>query len=429
MQKSQKASRQGDRNDMTRRVCGILVALLFLSLSFPVLGKNYLLHSPKLWSPEEKERLEKENLSTIKELEPADKQVDKQKGLAEKQKERVKKEKELIEKQKVQLEKQREQIKREKELVEQQKEQNKIEQERERVNKAKDLAEKQKAQLEKQKEQIKKEKEQIKLEREQVKKEKERIKKEKERVKKEKEQIRKDQILVKDGVSYREVTVQKGDTLYDISRKFSKEGSSYAETLKFNNIKDPDEIVGGDIVKIPLFRGNKAKKTSQAKQVKPAAVVQKQQVTAKAAPTTVSAKTGTAQPPAVASKAPSTQEASQPPEIPIPEPHTAPPPTVSGKTTSTQEASQAPGAEFNLPSTGANPVPAKTGIPQPQPASSTPTTSGQKLFEQAIKAYRTGDCQTAIQIFSQFLAEDTTSKLAADASLLIADCYLKLSGK
>jgi hypothetical protein len=422
MQKLQKASRQGDRNDMTRRACGILFALLFLSITFPALGKNYLLHSPKLWTLEEKERLEKENLSTIKELEPVDKQLDRQKGLAEKQKERVKKEKELVEKQKLQLEKQREQIKREKELVEQQKEQNKIEQERERVNKAKDLAEKQKAQLEKQKEQIKKEKEQIKLEKEQVKKEKERIKKEKERVKKEKEQIRKDQILVKDGVSYREVTVQKGDTLYDISRKFSKEGSSYAETLKFNNIKDPDEIVGGDIVKVPLFREKKTKRPSQTKQVKPVAVVTKHQITKKAAINTVPAKTDTTQPPVVSSKAPTTQEVSQPPEIPIPKLHMAPPPTVSGKTTSSQEASQPPEISPTKPRE-------ESDLQQPQTSPSTPETSGQKLFEQAIKSYRTGDCQTAIQIFSQFLAEDTTSKLAADASLLIADCYLKLSGK
>jgi TolA-binding protein len=123
-------------------------------------------------------------------------------------------------------------------------------------------------------------------------------------------------------------------------------------------------------------------------------------VTAKAAPKTVPAMTGIPQPP-----------------------------LFSSNTTSRQKATQAPGAEINLPPTGVHPVPAKTGIPQPQPASNTPITSGQKLFEQAIKSYRTGDCQTAIQIFSQFLAEDTTSKLAADASLLIADCYLKLSGK
>ena len=341
MQKSQKASRQGDRNDMTRFVCGIALALLFLLFSFPASGKNYLLHSPKLWSPEEKERLEKENLTTIREMEPVDKQVDKQKGLAEKQKVRVKKEKELLEKQK---------------------ERRKIEQER--VNREKELAEKQKAQLEKQREQIKKEK----------------------------EQIRKEQILVKDGVSYREVTVQKGDTLYDITRKYSKEGSSYAETLRFNNLKDPDEIVIGDIVKVPLNRGKKAQKPNQAKQIIPAAPVQKQQVTAKAAPKTVPAITGIPQPPIFSSNSTSRQKAGQAPEI-------------------------------------STPPPIQPGTQKQQTTSIAPITSGQKLFEQAIKSYRTGDCQTAIQIFSQFLAEDTTSKLAADASLLIADCYLKLSGK
>jgi TolA-binding protein len=57
------------------------------------------------------------------------------------------------------------------------------------------------------------------------------------------------------------------------------------------------------------------------------------------------------------------------------------------------------------------------------------STSSQKQYEVAIRSYRNGDCQMAIQQFTKFLAENTSSILAADASLFIADCYLRLSGK
>ena len=206
---------------MTRRACGIAVALLFLSFTVPVRGSNYTLHSPKLWSQQEKEQYEKENPPARKEIDPV-----------EQQKERNRKEKEQAEKQKERLKKEKEQV------------------------------EKQKGLLKLEKERAEKQKDQVKKETEQVRKQKEQLKKEMERVKKEKERIRQDQILVKNGVSYREVTVQKGDTLYAMSRKYSKEGSSYAETLRFNNIDDPDQIVSGDIIKVPLNRVNKAKQIS-----------------------------------------------------------------------------------------------------------------------------------------------------------------------
>ncbi|MDD5286568.1 MAG: LysM peptidoglycan-binding domain-containing protein [Desulfuromonadaceae bacterium] len=244
----------------------------------------------------------------------------------------------------------------------------------------------------KEKERVDKEKEQLAREKELVKKEKELLKREKEQIKKEKEQIRKNRILVKDGVSYREVTVQKGDTLYGISRRYSKEGSSYAETLQFNNIKDPDHIVGGDIIKVPLFSERREKKAKQLKTVKQlkstAAALPNQQVSAKAAHKPVTAKSGIQAPQAF-----------------------------YNNTTFRQKASK----RFKESPTI---FPAK----QSQTFSNN-STSGQKLFEEAIKSYRTGDCQTAIQLFAGFLNGHNTSKLAADASLFIADCYLKLSGK
>ncbi len=323
---------------MTRRRYTIMVALLLLSLTVPALGKNYSLHSPKLWTPQEKEQYEKENPPVIGEKE-----------LAQKQKEQVKKEKEQAEKQK-------------------------------------ELVKKEKEQLEKEKERLKKEKEQVEKQREEV-------KKENEKVKKEKARIKKDQILVKDGVSYREVTVQKGDTLYTISRKYSKEGSSYPETLRFNDIQDPDQIVSGDVIKVPLFQEKKAKQRAAAKQLKLTTASAKQQATAKTA------------------------------GKPVREPSLS---YVKESNVGKNKVSVAqPAKAIVLPPAT---LPAIVCIPQQQTFSNN-STAGTKLFEQAIKSYRSGDCQTAIQLFGRFLAENNASALAADASLFIADCYLKLSGK
>jgi len=362
---------------MTRRTCIVMSALLFLAITVPALGKNYSLHSPKLWTPQEKEQYEKENPPVVNEKELAEKQKErlkKEKEQAEKQKEQAKKEKELADKQKEQLKKEKEQAENQKDLVKKEKEQ---------VEKQKELIKKEKMQIEKQREQVKREKEQ-------VEKQKEQVKREQEKVKKENEQIKKHQILVRDGVSYREVTVHKGDSLYTISRKYSKEGSSYAETLRFNDIQNPDQIVSGDIIKVPLFQEKKAKQRATAKQLKLSATIPKQSTTVKAAGKTV--------------REPSLSYVKQP---------------AAGKN------------ELSAPIPSSDPLtttPTKACIPQ-QLKFSNNSTAGPKLFEQAIKSYRSGDCQTAIQLFGRFLAEQSTSALAADASLFIADCYLKLSGK
>jgi TolA-binding protein len=245
-----------------------------------------------------------------------------------------------------------------------------------------------------------------------IKREKERVEKEKIRVQQEKVQARKNQILVKDGVSYREVTVQKGDTVYRISRRYSKEGASYLETLKFNNIDDPDQISSGDSIKVPLFRDKKEQKTPQPKQVKlpkpSEAVVPKQQSVVQPTEKQITSETP------IRKEAPIT--AKKPDAGLMVFPHTQP-----------------------LKSTTPPPPkhPAEQSVPTVQPATSTEkprpfsnnSTVGQKLFEKAIGAYRSGDCQTAVVLFNRYLAENASSLLAADASLLIADCYLKLSGK
>ncbi len=426
---------------MTQRIWSVVVALLVLAVTVPVQGKNYLLHSPKLWSQQEKEQYERENPPVKNEKESVEiekhkEQLKKDKELADRHKEQAKKDKEQVEKQKEQAkkdrelterqkeqakkdmelaERQKEQLKKDRELAERQKEQTKkhkelAEKQKEQAKKDKELAEKQRdqfrndkeylekqkehlkkemGQAEKQTEQVKKEKEQVAKLREQVKKDKEHIKKEKEEIKKEKARIRKNQILVKDGVSYREVTVQKGDTLFSISRKYSKQGATYAATLRFNDIDDPNQIVDGDIINVPLFQEKKAQQPVPVAQLKPIAVVPGQSCV-------------------------------------------KPPVVEKSKTRFEQELSlvSQPAVKEALSSPAVQAPPVSVMVVTPhQQTSPNNLTIGQELFEQAVKSYRSGDCQTSIQLFGRFLAEHTGSVLAADASLFVADCYLKLSTK
>ncbi|MEI6209337.1 MAG: LysM peptidoglycan-binding domain-containing protein [Desulfuromonadales bacterium] len=400
---------------MTRCTRGIMAALLFMSLAVPVWGKNYILHSPKLWSQQEKEQYEKNNplTETEKELiesqkEQAEKnkeRLKREKDQAIKVKEQAKKEKEQVEQEKKQAQKEKEQVEKEKKQAKKEKEQvakekKQIEKEKERAKREKELVEKAKEQVEKEKERAKIEKEHVEKVKEQVNKEKERIKKEQEQVKKEKLKMRQNQILVKDGVSYREVTVQKGDTLYGISRKYGKDGSSYAETLRFNNIEDPGKLTSGDVIKVPLFKKKKVV-NNQAKQPKPAAVAApKQQKVATVTPKPIPVKTGIQRPQVFSGTTTARQQTYKPPAMAAAKQLPAQTPPVTDKIVTVK--------------------------PQTFPNYST---SGQTLFEQAVTSYRNGDCQKAILLFNRFLAGHASSLLAADAGLFIADCYLKLSGK
>lgn len=57
-----------------------------------------------------------------------------------------------------------------------------------------------------------------------------------------------------DGVLVQEVSVKKGDTLSALSRTFSGRGSYYPQILLFNDIKNPDRIYTGDVLRVPVSR-------------------------------------------------------------------------------------------------------------------------------------------------------------------------------
>jgi LysM repeat protein len=185
-----------------------------------------------------------------------------------------------------------------------------------------------------------------------------------------------EQVQKKDGVLVQEVEVRKGDTLFGISRRFSRRGSYYPQILLFNDIKDPNLIYPGNLLRIPVSRG--AVPGRQA--VKPRLQL---------------------------------QEPSAPPAEPA-----AAVPAVETNKSAGEDRKRDLKHKAAAPATGAK-----------QPATAAAVSSEQLLFERAIKAYRQDDIPTALDLFDRFLAEYPASALAADASLYKAECYLKQSGQ
>ena len=179
-----------------------------------------------------------------------------------------------------------------------------------------------------------------------------------------------------DGVLVQEVPVRKGDTLYGISRTFSGRGSYYPQILLFNDIKDPNLIYPGTVLRIPLPRSGV---------VVPTAI-----------PRTSSQPSGT--------------------------PSAGPAGAVSA--TSLKSADNIDEKKRDVRGKAA--VPAHMPKQAGAAAAATPE---QRLYERAIKAYRQNDYRTALELFDRFLADHPSSDLAADASLYKAECYLKLSNQ
>lgn len=205
----------------------------------------------------------------------------------------------------------------------------------------------------------------------------------------------------KDGILVQDVAVRKGDSLYRISRRFSGHGSYYPQILLFNDIKNPNRIYPGNVFKVPVSRHAKAGHAAQVSVEKEKAVERQSEL-----------------------KVPQGADAasSQKPVI-------AAPAVTSAAEMSTQDAKKID-AGGTLKKRGVREKTAGSAKKQvTAPAAAATSASGQKLFENAVKAYRQDDCRTALELFDKFLAENQTSPLAADASLYKADCYLKLSAQ
>lgn len=223
-----------------------------------------------------------------------------------------------------------------------------------------------------------------------------------------------------DGVLVQEIEIQKGDTLYGLSRKYSGKGMYYPQILLFNSISNPNLIYTGKTLKVPVSHGEAGK---------PEHTDAKQSDTAPKAKA-VSTKKASAKAPASAHRPAATAPASTAStELSLSDLKTS----ASGKgvasrhkkksatrakTIATQELQTAPATSASA--SGA------TASPQ---ASAPDTSTGQKLFEAAVKAYRKDDCKTALELLDRYLADNSGSPLAADATLYKAECYLKLSAQ
>lgn len=178
----------------------------------------------------------------------------------------------------------------------------------------------------------------------------------------------------KDGVLVQEVEVRKGDTLFGISRRFSGRGSYYPQILVFNDIKNPHMIHGGETVRVPVS------KNAPVDQPKP-------------------------------------REA-------------APAPHRNAAPASARPVGEIPISDLKKAgSTATDKSAAKNRIRKQRRHSARSHESGRRQFKRAMASYRRGNWNKALEQFDGFLAAHPSSKLAADASLYKANCYMKLSNQ
>jgi len=184
-----------------------------------------------------------------------------------------------------------------------------------------------------------------------------------------------------EGVLVKRITIEKGDTLYSLSRKFSGRGSYFSQILLFNEIENPDLIYAGKGLLVPLPAG-------QGEGTAPAA---------RRAGTPAKGKEGGATRRLV------------PPMAPRETTRTAMVPTAPVRP-------QAPAVQ--APKAVATP-------PAPRKGEETEQT----LFEKGVSAYKSGQYQQSLDAFDRFLARYPSSPLVPDATLYRADALMKLAGQ
>jgi len=176
------------------------------------------------------------------------------------------------------------------------------------------------------------------------------------------------------GVLVRRITIKPGDTLSRISRKFSGRGSWFPQILLFNDIKNPDLIIAGNELLVPVSKKGSVDKT------------------------------------------PDTVE-----KIPTPAIKT---PAVKVKPEGVKTARPVVPAKKKQRKSPVD-VKQKKQLPVEQPNSK----EEQESYASAISAYRKEEYKKALSLFSRFLELYPSSALAPDASFYKAECLFKLSGQ
>jgi len=194
------------------------------------------------------------------------------------------------------------------------------------------------------------------------------------------------------GILVRSITVKRGDTLADLSHKYIGRSSWYPQVLLFNDIKNPDLIITGDKLLVPVPSGQSAASESKvAPEVKHAKAKKRHGAHRAKKHHEAAAKPDTVKP---ATAAPESAK----PEIAKPE-----------------------GARRRISKAGAS----RTKRTHVRSAS----TAEQESFLQAKLAYISGDYQKSLTLFSGFLRKFPKSTSSADAALYRADCLMHLSAQ
>jgi len=217
------------------------------------------------------------------------------------------------------------------------------------------------------------------------------------------------------GILVTEVPVRSGDTLYDISSKFSGRGIYYPQILLFNKINNPNMIHTGSTLRVPVTQGSGRSEPAPAKESRLKSKELKATVEKVAKPTAAS-------PVSVPPPAASNSAAASVTDISLNE-LKAPHDKKQKKRLYGKKAASRGSAGDKI--IKAPPVKKKGGGSAPPINAAT----AQKLYERAVKAYKQDDFSTAIELFDRYLMNNPGSPLAADASLYKADCYLKLSSR
>lgn len=228
----------------------------------------------------------------------------------------------------------------------------------------------------------------------------------------------------KDDILVKEIVIQKGDTLSALSRKFSGHGMYYPQILLFNSIKNPNLIYTGKMLRVPV-----ARKSALAAETGDAGPGAKPRMTKGSVDkqSTVKAEEELPGDSAAASSV-------EPPARDVKVAGTPKNKAKSGR--KKKKGAAAPALKKTSQEVPSGVVSTATpSSQQPEqnaaaPSSTAPDNrSGQKLFEAAVKAYRLEDCRTALELFDRYLADNSGSPLAADATLYKAECYMKLSAQ
>lgn len=172
-----------------------------------------------------------------------------------------------------------------------------------------------------------------------------------------------------DGVLVREVTVKKGDTLYRLSREFSGRGGYYPQILLFNDLKNPNLIYPGEVLRVPVARSGT---------LTPAARPRKK---------TKSASTG-------------------------------------------QRHKQRHAAPLSAAAPVSGNAPDKKITAQKTAAVAGAAGAGERARYAAIQeVLKRGDCRAALPLLDRFIESSPNSSLAPDAALNRAECYLKIASQ